>query len=226
VNSAVPRSARAGRIRLLVPPSVAAVTLAYHRLPYYPAKTVVRGFAAGLGRVVPLVHVVELLTGPRLSCWHPGETSPTDRLMRAGVHGNERSISISVSISVSIVLRERSGAMMVLGMSPGTSDVMSGVGRVIRISGTRPRNMLSQSLRSDYKLLRTNARTMRTYIFAKYSNFLICSIVGLLEGLRSRHCMVYHDFKYILRLSFNQELTFVITCLTVASTPSNGATGK
>ena len=139
VNSAVPRSARAGRIRLLVPPSVAAVTLAYHRLPYYPAKTVVRGFAAGLGRVVPLVHVVELLTGPRLSCWHPGETSPTDRLMRAGVHGNERSISISVSISVSIVLRERSGAMMVLGMSPGTSDVMSGVGRVIRISGTRPK---------------------------------------------------------------------------------------
>lgn len=32
-------------------------------------------------------------------------------------------------------------------MSPGISDVMSGVGRVIRISGTRARNMLSQSLR-------------------------------------------------------------------------------
>jgi hypothetical protein len=65
-----------------------------------------------------------------------------------------------------------------------------------------------------------------TYISAKYSNFLICSMVGLLEGLRSRHCMVCHDFKYIPRLSFNQELTFVIICLTVALTPSNGATGK
>ena len=65
-----------------------------------------------------------------------------------------------------------------------------------------------------------------TYISAKYLNFLICSMVGLLEGLRSRHCMVCHDSKYIPPLSVNQELTFVITCLTVASTPSNGATGK
>lgn len=115
---------------------------------------------------------------------------------------------------------------MVLGMSPGTSDVMSGVGRVIRISGTRPRYMLSQSLRSCYQLPCTNVRSMTTYISAKYSIFFICSMVGLLEGLRSRHCMVCHDSKYILRLSFNQELTLVITCLTAASTPSNGATGK
>jgi len=73
----------------------------------------------------------------------PGEMSPTGRLMRADVHGKDPSISISVST----VLKERSGAMMVLGMSPGTSGVRSGVGRVIWISGTRVREMLSQLLR-------------------------------------------------------------------------------
>jgi hypothetical protein len=72
----------------------------------------------------------------------PGEASPIGRLMRAGVHGRDRSISISVSK----VLRERSGAMMVLGMSAGTSGVRSGVGRVIGMSGTCAREMLSQLL--------------------------------------------------------------------------------
>lgn len=82
---------------------------------------------------------------------------------------------------------------MVLGMSPGTSDVMSGVGRVIRISGTRARKMLFQSLRRCYQLLCTKAR-MTAYISANHSNALICSMVGLLEGLRSRHCTIPNTF--------------------------------
>ena len=73
----------------------------------------------------------------------PGETRSPGRLIRAGVHGRD----LSISISVSTVLRERSGAMIVLGMSPGKSGVISGVGRVIWISGTRARQMYSQSLR-------------------------------------------------------------------------------
>ena len=73
----------------------------------------------------------------------PGETCPTGLPMRAGVHRSERSNSISVPN----VLRERSGAMMVLGMSVGTSDDKSGVGNVIGMSGPCASEISSQWLR-------------------------------------------------------------------------------
>lgn len=58
---------------------------------------------------------------------------------------------------------------------------------------------------------------------ANHSNALICSIVGLLQGLRSRHCVTCYASEYVSRLS---ELTFVIRCSMAVSNPSNGARGK
>ncbi len=78
----------------------------------------------------------------------PGETCPTGLPMRTGVHRRERSISISVPN----VLRDGSGAMMVLGMSVGTSDDKSGVGSVIGMSGPCASEMASQSLCSRRQL--------------------------------------------------------------------------
>ena len=149
----------------------------------------------------------------------PGETRSTGRLMRAGVHGRY----FSISISVSTVLSDRSGAMIVLGMSPGKSDVMSGVGRVIGISGTLARQIFSQSLRSRRHLLSAKTKSMTAYMSENHPNALICSMVGLLQGLRSRHCVTGYASEHVSRLS---ELTFVIRCSMAVSTPSNGATGK
>ena len=115
---------------------------------------------------------------------------------------------------------------MVLGMSPATSDVMSGVGRVIWISGTRAREILSQSLRKWYQLLCTNAKSMTAYMSTNHSDFLICSTVGLFDGLRSRHCKTYHVLNKVPVCHLNYELTFVIKCLRAVSTPSNGATDR
>ena len=72
----------------------------------------------------------------------PGEMCPTGLLVRPGVHRSERSISISVPN----VLRDGSGAMMVLGMSMGTSDDKSGEGSVIGMSGPCASEMSSQLL--------------------------------------------------------------------------------
>jgi len=111
----------------------------------------------------------------------------------------------------------------VLGMSPGESDVMSGAGRVIGISGTLARQILFQSLRSRHHLPSADTKSMTAYVSANHPNALICSMVGLLQGLRSRHCVTCYASEHVSHLS---RLTFVIRYSMAVSTPSNGATGK
>ena len=100
-----------------------------------------RGRPATRGAIPPCDKMAEW---PEAIVVAPGEVSLIGRLRRAGVHGRD----CSISISVSKVLRERSGAIIVLGMSAGTSGVRSGVGRVIGMSGTGVSEMLSQLLES------------------------------------------------------------------------------
>jgi hypothetical protein len=100
----------------------------------------------------------------------PGETCPTGLPMCAGVHKTERSISISVPN----VLRDRSGATMVLGMSMGTSDDKSGVGSVIGMSGPCGSEISSQWLGFTMSArLCANERIILTHMSANHSDALI-----------------------------------------------------
>lgn len=77
---------------------------------------------------------------------------------------------------------------MVLGMSVGTSDDKSGVGNVIGMSGPCASEMSSQWLGSRHQRPCTNEKIILTHMSANHPDPLIWLMVGLLEGLRSRHC--------------------------------------